>query len=134
MVLRSLCKAKIHRAVVTGADVDYIGSIAIDEDLMDRVDIRTWERVAVWDVNNGERFETYALPAPRGSGEIIVNGAAARRVQRGDHVIIVAFAITDEMIVPRMILVNGRNEFTGWLTDNRMPGPEEQENYLAAMV
>ena len=119
MVLRSLCKAKIHRAVVTDSDVHYIGSIAMDEDLMDMVDIKQWERVCVWDVNNGERFETYALPAPRGSGQIIVNGAAARRVQRGDHVIIVAFAITDEQITPRMIMVDERNQFTEWLVDNR---------------
>jgi aspartate 1-decarboxylase len=72
-------------------------------------------------VTNGERIETYALPAPAGSGDIVVNGAAARRFQPGDTVIVVAFVLTDEEIKPRMILVNQRNQFVEWLRDNRMP-------------
>jgi len=121
MQLRAICKSKIHHAVVTEANVQYVGSIAIDTELLERVDIVPGEKVAVWNVNNGERIETYALPAPGGSGQVIVNGAAARRFQAGDQIIVVAFVLTDEKIAPRMILVNGRNEFVDWLGDNRMP-------------
>jgi aspartate 1-decarboxylase len=106
---------------VTEANVQYIGSIAVDSELLERVDILPGEKVCVWNINNGERIETYALPAPAGSGDIVVNGAAARRFQPGDTVIIVAFVLTDEAIKPRMILVNPRNEFVEWLQDNRMP-------------
>ncbi|MGV3722688.1 MAG: aspartate 1-decarboxylase [Actinomycetota bacterium] len=121
MQLRALCKSKIHHAVVTEANVQYIGSIAVDSNLLERVDIIPGEKVCVWNVTNGERIETYALPAPAGSGDIVVNGAAARRFQPGDTVIIVAFVLTDEVIKPRMILVNQRNQFVEWLQDNRMP-------------
>jgi aspartate 1-decarboxylase len=121
MQLRAICKSKIHHAVVTQADVDYIGSIAVDADLLERVDILPGEKVCVWNVTNGERIETYALPAPRGSGDVIVNGAAAHKFRRGDRVIIVAFVLTDEVISPRMILVDERNHFVDWLGDNRLP-------------
>ena len=121
MQLRAICKSKIHRATVTEANVEYIGSIAVDSDLLERCDILPGEKVCVWNVNNGERIETYALPAPVGSGSVIVNGAAARRFQPGDKVIIVAFVLTDEKIEPRMILVDERNRFTDWLGDNRLP-------------
>jgi len=121
MQLRAICKSKIHHAVVTEANVQYVGSIAIDSDLLQRVDILPGEKVAVWNVTNGERVETYALPAPAGSGAMIVNGAAARRFQPGDRIIVVAFVLTDERIAPRMILVDERNRFVDWLQDNRMP-------------
>lgn len=121
MQLRAICKSKIHHAVVTEANVQYIGSIAVDSELLERVDILPGEKVCVWNVTNGERIETYALPAPAGSGDIVVNGAAARRFQPGDTVIVVAFVLTDEKIKPRMILVNQRNQFVEWLQDNRMP-------------
>jgi aspartate 1-decarboxylase len=121
MQLRAICKSKIHHAVVTEANVQYIGSIAVDSELLERVDIIPGEKVCVWNVTNGERIETYALPAPAGSGDIVVNGAAARRFQPGDTVIVVAFVLTDEAVKPRMILVNQRNQFVEWLQDNRMP-------------
>jgi aspartate 1-decarboxylase len=121
MQLRAICKSKIHHAVVTEANVDYIGSIAIDSDLLERVDILPGEKVAVWNVSNGERIETYALPAPAGQGDIIVNGAAAHRFRPGDQVIVVSFVLTDEVIEPRMILVDRSNRFVDWLHDNRMP-------------
>jgi aspartate 1-decarboxylase len=121
MQLRAICKSKIHHAVVTEANVQYIGSIAVDSDLLERVDIVPGEKVCVWNVTNGERIETYALPAPAGSGQITINGAAARRFQPGDTVIVVAFVLTDEAIKPCMILVNQRNQFVEWLQDNRMP-------------
>jgi aspartate 1-decarboxylase len=111
MKLRVLCKSKIHRASVTGADLHYVGSIGIDEALMRRVDLVAGEQVAVWNVNNGQRIETYALPLPEGSGEIVVNGAAARHFHAGDKVIIVAFCLTDETITPRMISVDDSNRF-----------------------
>jgi len=103
MKLRSICKSKIHHAIVTGADLNYIGSIGIDKHLMKLTDIVPGEQVSVWNVNNGERIETYAISLPENSGAIVVNGAAARHFQPGDKIIIVAFTLTDEPIQPRMI-------------------------------
>jgi aspartate 1-decarboxylase len=114
-----MCTAKIHRATVTAADPSYVGSIAIDQDLLDRVDILSRERVSVWNVTTGARIETYALSAPPGSGNVIINGAAARLFQRGDIIIVAAFSWTDELVNPRMILVDERNRFVEDLVDNR---------------
>jgi aspartate 1-decarboxylase len=121
MQLRAICKSKIHHAVVTEANVQYVGSIAVDAELLERADILPGEKVCVWNVTNGERVETYALPAPSGRGDVIVNGAAARRFQPGDTVIIVAFVLTDEPVSPRMLLVDRRNRFVEWLQDNTRP-------------
>ena len=88
-------KSKIHRATVTEANLNYIGSITIDEDLMDAANIIRGERVFIVDNNNGERFETYVIAGERGSGVICLNGAAARKVQPGDVVIIMAYAMLD---------------------------------------
>lgn len=118
MQLRSLLKAKIHHARVTEACVDYIGSIAMDESLMAMVDVLPGERVCLWNVTNGERLETYALPAPAGSGSIIVNGAAARRCSVGDKIIVACFLLTDEIIRPKLIRVDENNRFVEWLHDN----------------
>ena len=87
-----ILKSKIHRVTVTEARLDYIGSITIDEDLMDAAGILRGERVYIVDNNNGERLDTYAIPGERGSGVICLNGAAARNVQPGDIVIIMAYA------------------------------------------
>ncbi len=87
-----ILKSKIHRVTVTEANLDYIGSITIDEDLMDAANILRGERVYIVDNNNGERFDTYAIPGPRRSGVICLNGAAARKVHRGDIVIIMCYA------------------------------------------
>ncbi|PID68894.1 MAG: aspartate 1-decarboxylase [Flavobacteriia bacterium] len=84
-------KSKIHRVTVTGAELNYVGSITIDEDLMDASNIIQGERVQIVNVNNGERLETYAIPGTRGSGEITLNGPAARKVQKGDIVIIISY-------------------------------------------
>ena len=86
-------KSKIHRVKVTGADLNYIGSITIDEDLMDAANIIQGEKVQIVNNNNGERLETYAIPGPRGSGEITLNGAAARKVAPGDVLILITYAI-----------------------------------------
>jgi aspartate 1-decarboxylase len=88
----TVVKSKIHRVKVTGADLNYIGSITIDEDLMDAVDIIENERVDIYNINNGERFNTYVIKGKRGSGVIGVNGAAARKVQVNDYLIIVSYA------------------------------------------
>jgi len=86
-------KSKIHRVKVTGADLNYIGSITIDEDLMDAANIIEGEKVQIVNNNNGERLETYAIPGPRASGEITLNGAAARKVAPGDVLILITYAI-----------------------------------------
>ena len=91
MRTRTLLRSKIHRATVTEANVDYEGSISIDRDLMDAADIAEFEQVHVLDVDNGSRLVTYVIPAERGSGEICINGAAARLVDPGHLVIIVAY-------------------------------------------
>ena len=94
-MLVQVVKSKIHRVKVTGADLNYIGSITIDEDLMDAANIVEGERVQVVNNNNGERLETYVIPGPRGSGEITLNGAAARRVAVGDVLILITYAFLD---------------------------------------
>ena len=116
MKLRVICKSKIHHAVVTRADLHYVGSIGIDKALMELTDLVPGESVSVWNVNNGQRIETYAIELPRGSGEIVVNGAAARHFHAGDQIIIVAFCLTDEVVTPRMIVVDDRNRFVRSLT------------------
>ncbi len=90
-----ILKSKIHRATVTGADLEYIGSITVDEDLMDAAGIVANERVFIVDNNNGERLDTYVIPGKRGSGEVCLNGAAARKVYKGDVVIIMAYTTMD---------------------------------------
>lgn len=89
----TVVKSKIHRVKVTGADLNYIGSITIDQDLMDAANLVDGEKIQVVNNSNGERLETYAIPGPRGSGEITLNGAAARKVSPGDILILMAYAI-----------------------------------------
>ena len=113
MRLLTLLKSKIHRATVTEANVDYIGSITIDSDLIERSGLIPNELVHVWNVDNGERFETYVLEGAPGSGIICVNGAAAHRVELGHRVIITSFVLTDEPVTPRAILVDENNRYTG---------------------
>ena len=88
-------KSKIHRVSVTGADLNYIGSITIDETLMEASNIIEGEKVHIVNINNGERFETYAIKGNKNSGEITLNGPAARRVQKGDIIIIISYALMD---------------------------------------
>ncbi|MCM2277426.1 MAG: aspartate 1-decarboxylase [Oligoflexia bacterium] len=112
-MMLTLMKAKLHRATVTQADLEYEGSIAIDSTLLHEAGILPNEQVHVYDVNNGNRFITYAIPAARDSGMICVNGAAARLVQPGDKLIIVTYAqmSADEAVQfkPRAIFVDGKN-------------------------
>ncbi|MFT4668487.1 MAG: aspartate 1-decarboxylase [Ulvibacter sp.] len=95
-MLIHVVKSKIHRVKVTGADLNYIGSITIDEDLLDAANITEGEKVQIVNNNNGERLETYAIPGPRGSGEITLNGAAARKVAPGDILILITYAIMEK--------------------------------------
>ena len=121
MKLRVICKSKIHHAVVTGADLNYVGSVGVDQELLDRTDIIAGEKVSIWNVNNGTRIDTYAISLPRGSGQIVINGAAARHFHPGDKVIIVAFYLTDEAVEPRMIAVDEQNRFIQNLVPNGAP-------------
>ncbi|HBY69594.1 MAG TPA: aspartate 1-decarboxylase, partial [Flavobacteriaceae bacterium] len=106
-------KSKIHRVKVTGADLNYIGSITIDEDLMDAANIIEGEKVQIVNNNNGERLETYAIPGPRNSGEITLNGAAARKVAPGDILILITYAMMDveeaKQFKPALVFPNEEN-------------------------
>jgi len=111
MRLLNLLKSKIHRATVTDADVNYVGSITIDPDLIERSGLVVGELVHVWNVDNGQRFETYVIEGAKESGQIVVNGAAAHRVQVGHKVIIAAFCLSDEPVTPKAILVDDQNRY-----------------------
>jgi len=113
--MRQLLRGKIHRATVTNTDPDYIGSISIDRELLEKADIWPGERVLVSDLDNGARFETYVVVGEAGSGMVAVNGSAARLVRKGDKVIVMAFEIADAPIKPKVILVDERNRFTRYL-------------------
>jgi len=109
-----MMKAKIHRAVVTEANLHYVGSVTIDEEILEKVDILPNEKVQIVNNNNGARFETYVIPGERGSGVICLNGAAARLVQPGDCVIIISYAMMDEEEArrhrPKVAIMNDRNQ------------------------
>ncbi|MCP2507312.1 MAG: aspartate 1-decarboxylase [Candidatus Thalassarchaeaceae archaeon] len=111
---RHLLKSKIHRALITDANLNYIGSISIDEELMDAADIIEWERIQVLNITNGNRLETYVIKSPKGSKEICINGAAAHLVNAGDLVILCTYATIDyeeaSKHIPNIIHVNNKNE------------------------
>src|SRR5437763_15382167 len=111
---RVMLKSKVHRATVTDCDLHYVGSITIDPDLLEQADILEHEQVHVVDVDNGARFETYTIAGERGSGEVKVNGAAARLVHRGDTIIVVSYASYDEQELagyqPTVVHVNSNNQ------------------------
>ncbi len=108
-----MLKSKLHRVSATHAELHYEGSCAIDEDLLDAANIREYEQIDIWNVNNGERFTTYAIRAERGSGVISVNGSAARRAAPGDLLIIASFAVYNEVelvtYAPLLIYVDTQN-------------------------
>ncbi len=108
--------SKIHRATVTDANLNYVGSITIDETLMKAAKIREWQKVEILDVNNGERFQTYVIKGKADSGEICLNGAAARKVQKGDKVIIVTYGQFEEKEInnfkPTVVIVDDNNKIT----------------------
>lgn len=113
-MIRTMMKSKIHRARVTEANLDYVGSITIDENILQKIDILPHERVQIVNNNNGARLETYVIPGKKGSGVICLNGAAARLVQTGDIVIIVSYALVSEKELashkPKIAIMNEANE------------------------
>jgi aspartate 1-decarboxylase len=115
-MFRKLLKSKLHRATITRSDLNYEGSIAVDERLLEAADIKPYESVHVWNINNGSRLETYAIPAAAGSGEICLNGAAARLAVAGDLVIIASFQWVEEERVaghtPKIVFVDPKNRVT----------------------
>ena len=113
-MFRTMLGGKIHRATVTEADLNYVGSITVDQDLLDAAGICVNEKVAIVNNNNGERFETYTIPGERGSGVVCLNGAAARLVQKGDIVIIMSYVMLSEPEIsahePKVVLVDENNK------------------------
>lgn len=110
---RRMMKSKIHRATVTDADLHYVGSVTVDRDLMDAADLVEYEQVAIVDIDNGARLETYVIEGPRGGGDICLNGAAARLVSPGDRVILISYADYDaaelEAYAPTIVHVDSAN-------------------------
>lgn len=123
---RTLLKSKIHRATVTQADLDYVGSVTIDPDLLEAADILVHERVEVYNITTGDRFATYAIPGDRGAGEICINGAAAHKAGPGDLVIIATYAEYDAAELadhePAVVFVDDENRITHLGTEVA-PGP-----------
>lgn len=116
----NMMKAKLHQATVTEANLNYVGSITIDQDLLEAVDILPNERVQVVNNHNGARLETYTIPGERGSGTICLNGAAARLVQPGDQIIIIAYALMDEREAarhsPKVAVLDAKNRISQMLS------------------
>ncbi len=115
--MRWLMRSKIHNATVTEANLAYVGSITIDEDLVDAVGLWRGERVLVVSNTSGARLETYVIAGPRGSGAICMNGAAAHLIGEGEEIIVMGFELSDKPISPKAALVDGRNRFIRWLAE-----------------
>ena len=126
-MFRTMLKSKIHRATVTQADLHYVGSVTVDEDLMDAADLLEGEQVAVVDITNGARLETYVIEGERGSGVIGINGAAAHLVHPGDLVIIISYAQMDDAearaFAPRVVHVDRDNRIVALGADPSEPVP-----------
>ena len=126
-MMRVILKSKIHRATVTQADLHYVGSIAIDRELMEAADLLENEQVVIADIANGKRLETYVIPAPAGSGTIGINGAAAHLVDEGDLVIIMSYATVDDSearaMRPTVVHVDEKNHIVGTGADSGEPVP-----------
>ena len=126
-MLRTMMKSKIHRATVTQADLDYVGSIAIDVDLMEAADLLEGEKVTIADITNGARLETYVIPAARGSRTITINGAAAHLVQAGDLVIIMSYCMLEDAeakaLKPKVVHVDEDNRIVSLGSDPSEPVP-----------
>jgi len=125
--MRIMMKSKIHRATVTQADLDYVGSVTIDADLLEAADLLEGEQVAIVDNTNGARIETYVIPGPRGTGVIGINGAAAHLIQPGDMVIIMSYALMDEAearpLTPLVVHVDEHNRVVKVGNDAAEPVP-----------
>ena len=136
--MRVMLKSKIHRATVTQADVDYVGSVAIDAALMEAADLIEGEQVVIADITNGARLETYVITAPRGSGMIGINGAAAHLVHPGDLVIVMSYVVLDDAearaLKPRVVHVDADNGVVALGSDasEPVPGADRQKRAVAA--
>jgi aspartate 1-decarboxylase len=130
-MMRTMLKSKIHRATVTQADLHYVGSVTIDEDLLDAADLLPGEQVAIVDVTNGARLETYVIPGERGTGVIGINGAAAHLVHPGDLVIMISYGQMDESeaksYIPRVVHVDGDNRIVELGGDPSAPVPGDPD-------
>ena len=130
-MMRVMLKSKIHRATVTQADLDYVGSVAIDVDLMEAADILEGEQVVIADITNGARLETYVIPAPRGSRTITINGAAAHLVHQGDLVIIISYALLTDAeartLKPAVVHVDEQNRIVKLGDDAAEPVPGTEQ-------
>ena len=115
--MRTFLRSKIHRATVTEANLDYVGSVTIDATLMEKADIQEWEKVLIADITSGQRLETYAIRGEADSGAIEINGAAAHLIERGDEVILMTFECAERPSEPRCILVDADNKFVKYLTE-----------------
>jgi len=137
-MMRIMMKSKIHRATVTQADLDYVGSVTLDAALMEAADLLEGEQVAIVDITNGARIETYAIPGPAGSGVIGINGAAAHRVHPGDLVIIMGYAMmSDEQartLKPKVVHVDAENRVVKIGNDpaEPVPGTSQKRGSLIA--
>ena len=135
--MRIMMKSKIHRATVSQADLNYVGSVTIDADLLDAADLVEGEQVAIVDITNGARLETYVIPAPRGTGIVGINGAAAHLIHPQDLVIIMSYAVLDEEEVrslrPRVVHVDRRNRVVKIGNDpsEPVPGDPDQKRSIA---
>jgi aspartate 1-decarboxylase len=127
MFARTMLKSKIHRATVTQADLNYVGSVTVDEGLMDAADLLPGEQVAIVDITNGARLETYVIPGPRGSGVLGINGAAARLVHSGDLVILISYVQLDDATArtyrPRVVHVDAENRIITLVGDPAATAP-----------
>jgi len=126
-VMRIMMKSKIHRATVTQADLHYVGSVTLDSALMEAADLLEGEQVAIVDITNGARIETYVIPGPRGSGVVGINGAAARLIHEGDLVIIISYGMFDDAearaLTPNVVHVDGKNRVVKTGNDAAEPVP-----------
>lgn len=113
--MRELLQSKIHKAIVTEADISYIGSVTIDTDLLDRIDLWPGQKVLIVSNTTGARLETYVIAGGRGTGQICINGAAAHLIKKGDEVIIIGFQVSEKPIEPKCILVDEKNRFVKYL-------------------
>ena len=137
-MMRTMLKSKIHRATVTQADLNYVGSVTLDSALMEAADLLDGEQVAIVDITNGARIETYVIPGPRGSGVIGINGAAAHLVHPGDLVIIMSYALLDDAearaLSPQVVHVDERNRIVKIGNDaaEPVPGSDQLRGDVAA--
>lgn len=113
--MRELLQSKIHKAIITEADISYVGSVTIDPDLLEKIDLWPGQKVLIVSNTSGSRLETYVIKGQRGTGEICINGAAAHLIKKGEEVIIIGFQFSEKPVEPKCILVDKENKFVRFL-------------------